>query len=64
MYIEKMDELKPHFEPIARRYQHSEELKESYFRAQQALDQQLGALKSTDPKHSHITNEERAAGAE
>jgi heat shock protein 4 len=56
MYIEKIDELRPHFEPIARRYQHAEELKESYYKAQLALEQHLGTLKSTDLKHSHITN--------
>lgn len=64
MYIEKIDELRPFFEPIARRYQLAEELKESYYLAQLAFDQQTALLKSTDPKYSHITSEERAAGAE
>ena len=64
MYIEKIDSLRPHFEPIARRYQQSEELRESYYLAQLAFDQLVNQLKSTDPKHSHITVEERAVGAE
>jgi predicted Zn-dependent protease len=64
MYVEKIDELKPHFEPIARKYQQAEELKESYYRAQLATDQYANLLKSTDPKHSHINSEERAVGVQ
>jgi len=64
MYVEKIDSLRPHFEPIARRYQQAEELKESYYLAQLALDQLTNQLRSTDAKHSHITVEERTAGAE
>ena len=64
MYVEKIDELKPHFDPIARRYQQAEDLKESYYRAQLAFDQLLTSLKATDPKLSHITAEERAGGVD
>lgn len=59
-YTEKIDQLKPLFEPIARRYHAAEDLKDSYFRAIQVFKEQEGVINNSDPKLNHITKEERA----
>lgn len=56
-YTEKIDQLKPFFEPIARRYYAAEDLKESYFKAGQVFKEQEAAINNSDPKLSHISKE-------
>lgn len=60
LYLEKIDALKPSIEPIARRYHQAEQLDYAYQTAHKSIQSNISLLNSTDPKYSHITQEERS----